>query len=276
MPITYEPKPILWPGEANLRDSLLDNYYKYSDANQNLGKLTPQEQAALSHLDQYLKSGPSEVMTAGRDEILKNLRGEYDPETSAYYKPVVSAIERRRDTGRDRLRRQSQLGGNLSSLARARLESDSDIAYEGEIANLLMGLQQRERDKMFQSIPYAASYGEYEEKRPLMKADAARTIGSIPRDLETRSLDMGSNMLMGYKPTYYNPMDFMDYRPDMIELQQSQLDKERKKSLGQLIGTGGGAALSIGAAPFTGGASLAYLPTAMSAGGQMGGYFGGM
>ena len=205
------PTPITWPSETELRDQLLAYIKKYGDANENLGNLTPQEQSALSFLDQYLQGGSSQVMTAGKEEILKNLRGEYNPETSAYYKPIISTIEQRRDLARDRLRRQMQLGGNLSSLARARLEGENDITYEGEIANLMLNLQENERNRMFSSIPYAMSYGEYEEKTPLMKAGAARNIGSIPRDLESGAINTGMSMLTGYQPSYYFPMYIPDY-----------------------------------------------------------------
>jgi len=206
-----EPRPIGEDWQTELRDQLLAYIKKYGDANENLGNLTPQEQSALSFLDQYLQGGSSQVMTAGKEEILKNLRGEYNPETSAYYKPIISTIEQRRDLARDRLRRQMQLGGNLSSLARARLEGENDITYEGEIANLMLNLQENERNRMFSSIPYAMSYGEYEEKTPLMKAGAARTIGSIPRDLETGAINKGMSMLTGYQPSYYFPMYIPNY-----------------------------------------------------------------
>lgn len=256
---TVEPVPLMWPGEGDLRDRLLSYTKKYGDANKNLENLTPQEKEALGFLDLYGDATPggSPYNEAAGQEILKTLRGGYDPQSSDFYAPVVRGIEQRRDQAQDRLRRSFQIGGNLSSLSRARAEAMSDTEYEGQIAQMMLGLQENERGRMLSVIPGAMNLGEYVEEGPLRKAQAYREIGSIPRDLETQSVELGQGILTGYRPTYYNPMDF------------SYMDASKsKKNLG--AGIGGLAGGALGA--FMGGPAGAAAGYSM--GSSLGGYFG--
>ena len=257
-----EAKPILFPGEADLRDNLLSYVKKYSDARSNTGeKLTPQEQAALSFLEQYQIGGDSEYGKAAGDEILKTLRGEYNPETSAYYAPVIKGIEQRRDQARDTLRRSFNLGGNLSSLSRARAEADNNTSYEAQIAQIMLGLQQDERNRMLGIIPQALQYGQYVEEGPLRKARAS-TEFDIPRQLETGAINTGTGILTGYKPSYYfEPTD--DYLNKILG-STSKSKGLGAAGIGSLIGAGIGTIVAPGAGTLTG-AQL---------GGQLGGYFG--
>lgn len=258
MPGLFEPKAITWPGETDLRDNLLSYIKKYSDAGKNTGEnLTPYERTALEQLGLYTGGGASPTSQAAEAEMLKTLRGEYNPETSAYYRPVIQGIEARRDAARDRLRRSSQLGGNLTSLSRVTAEANSDTEYEAQIAQMMLGLQQDERNRMLGVIPQALQYGQYVEEGPLRKAEANRTIGSIPRDLETGAINTGSGILTNYKPSYYfEPTD--DY--------MNQVTKKSKFNWGGLAGAGLGL-LATGGNPS--GATAGY-----QAGSAFQGYFG--
>lgn len=200
------PKMIEWPGEGELREKVLNYVRKYGDIDKASQSLTPAEQEALKYLGYYTEGQAGPTYAAGEQEILKTLAGEYDPTTSPYYEPTLKAIEQRRDTARDRLRRGYNLGGNLSSLARARAESESDISYEGQISDMLMGLQERERERRLGVLPQAAAYGQYTEESPLRRAEALLSVGNIPRQLETGAINMGQQTLTGYRPTYYWPM----------------------------------------------------------------------
>lgn len=199
------PQPLMWPGEAGLRDDLLGYVNKYYDANENMKNLTPYEEQALGYLEEYNMGGPSRINQMSEQEMIKTLSDGYDPATSPYYAPVIAGIEQRRDQARDRLRRSSQIGGNLTSLSRVRAESDSDTNYEAMIAEMMLNLQSQERQNKLSVLPQAMKYGEYVEETPLRKADATRTIGSIPRDLEDKAIGVGKDMLLNYQPSYYYP-----------------------------------------------------------------------
>lgn len=258
---TYEPVPLMWPGEAELRDRLLDYTKKYGDANANLNNLTPQERQALEFLDVYGEGTPggSPYNMAAGGELLRTLSGAYDPESSAYYKPVISGIEQRRDQAVATNRRGYQLGGNLSSLARARADAETGTSYDAQIAEMMLGLQERERGRMLSAVPAALNLGQYVEEGPLRKAEAFRSVGSIPRDLESNAINLGQGILTNYSPTYYNPLNYMQ-----LNNRKSQLGS----GLGGALGAGIGAA--FGGPP---GAAVGY-----AAGGSLGsglsGYFG--
>lgn len=63
-----------------------------------------------------------------------------------------------------------------------------------------------------------------------------------------------------------------EYQAAMAQYQQDLKDYNSKAGWGGSLGSLAGAALAIGAAPFTGGASLAFLPAAASLGGGIGSF----
>ena len=79
---------------------------------------------------------------------------------------------------------------------------------------------------------------------------------------------MRSNQQGSLDQSYNEQVAMANYMNEMEKYKQ-------KGAAGSLFGTIGGGALSLAAAPFTGGASLAYLPLAASAGGTLGGLFSG-
>lgn len=257
MPNLFEPKPITWPGEEKLRGDLLGYINKYKDANKNMENLTPYESQALEFLQQYLDNDQiAPTITAGESEVMKTLMGDYDPESSAYYKPLISGIEQKKQQAISKSNRASQLGGNLTSLSRLRAGNELETSYDAETANLLMGLQERERGRRLEVLNPALQYGQYVNEGPLRKAEAARTVGSIPRDLETGAINLGSGILTNYRPTYY-----MDPTDEYLKMLSGKGGSGWGRALGSIAGGVGGAMI--------GG------PTGGALGASLGGYFGG-
>lgn len=250
--VEVQPKALMWPGEADLRERLLGYSKKYGDANTNLNYLTPQEREALSFLEMYgdQPAGSSRLLSAIQDDLLGGFESGFDPAASPYFAPAVRGIEQRRGEAVARNRRDYQLGGNLSSLARARADADIDTNYEAQIADLMLGLSEREKAR---AIPTALNLGQYVEESPLRKAEAFRNIGSIPRDLESNAVNVGSGILTNYRPTYYNPLNFQYFKPTQAEKLFSAV--------------GGAAGFAFGGPQ---GAQAG-----MQIGNQLGGYFGG-
>lgn len=153
--------------------------------------LSPFEGRGLNEfLTQYLNApGVTPNLAASQDMLGKTLTGGFDPGTSQYYQALRDEAQRNRglaikDTNAD-------LGGRGKFFSSEALNKYGDINANTQIGldKTMAELADRERNRQFQAVPLAANLEQYLSGIPLQKAQAATTIGSIPRMLEQQDLE---------------------------------------------------------------------------------------
>jgi len=145
---------------------------------------TEQEKESLDYLKKYTEAAPSEGMNLAGEELKKTLTEQYDPTTSGYYQAVKAESARNLAQSHQQISDQAAGGGRYWS--GARLAEQGDASTDSAIAmnKLLYGMQEDERGRRLQAAPLAAQIGQYEEQRPLNKAQALQQFGGLERTLD--------------------------------------------------------------------------------------------
>lgn len=231
-------------------------------------KVKPMKIAGMTDIEKYGQSLLSdyvrddsmpEAYTAGLNEILATLSGNYDPSQGDYYKGVSSEAERLRQSGISGIRRRSQLGGSLFSTPSARTEAE----YSGQIDESLMQelgrLTEAERNKKLNAAGAALSYAGFEQDSDLKKLNAIGTFGSLPRQLEQAKYTAEYNAKTLFPYQYQAPIAQMILQDPAYYYQPESQDEGAGGLFGGLgmFGLGLSSVIKLAMAPSTGGASLA-------------------
>ena len=145
-------------------------------------------------LDQFLTQylGAPD-MSAGLGDVQsllgKTISGGFDPGTSEYYRALRDASAYNRTKAIDQTN--ADLGGRGKFFSSEAVNKYGDInAQTANALNLSMAdLANKERERSMAAVQPAVGLEQYLTGRPLQKASAATTIGSLPRTLEQNDLE---------------------------------------------------------------------------------------
>ncbi len=179
-----EAEPLIPDWQMDLRKGLPGEFDK-------LRGFSPLEKRGESLMMDILGSPglmDSEIGGATSAQILKTLRGEYDPYTSEYYKSLRRGIEREGDVSRGRISRSAQKAGMLQSTPRLMREARLEDEMVGAKGDILAKLFESERGRAISTLDPAMRFMELGETQPLRRAGAAYTYGGLPRSIEEKIL----------------------------------------------------------------------------------------
>lgn len=152
------------------------------------------EQQGLGFLQQYLNqpnTGP--VYQAGATNLVNTLAGNFDPNTSQYYKALNDTMQFNRGRAVDQTNADLASQNRFFSSQRERTIGDVN-AQTANASNTILGdLTNKERDRATDLIPTALSYDQYGQNASLDKAKAGATLGSAPRLLAQADLESQYN-----------------------------------------------------------------------------------
>lgn len=155
--------------------------------------ITGAEQASQGFLGQFLDSSIGDIFGAGKQNIIQTLSGGFDPVTSDYYKGLRNEALRTRDEAIDAGNRAAAAGGSFYTDSRQRNTSDIAGRTSNFLTQTLGDLFNKERDRAQSALQLVPSLSTYETEFPLRKAQAASTIGSVPRLIEQAALERNYN-----------------------------------------------------------------------------------
>lgn len=139
-----------------------------------------------TYLDQPMYN---DSFKAARDTTLGTLDGSYDPRTSPYYKSMKDQIMRDQKEASDAvMHRQAQTGMLHSDPTGIQMRKLAENT-SGQLATLLGGLYENDRNRQMKAIPYATALGTLEDQIPLNRVQAAETLGAMPQQQEQSTLD---------------------------------------------------------------------------------------
>ena len=171
-------------------------------------EMSPFEGAGLGFLTQFLQQPMSESFTAGKGELLKTLGGEYDPVNSPFFKSMRNQAMLNQQDAIDATNRQAAAGGNFYSDARVRdIGKDITGRTATYLDSILGGMFEDERNRMTDASKLALPYAEAEQGFALDKANAAVTIGSLPRILQQSALERNYNEFTRQRDEMKMPVD---------------------------------------------------------------------
>ncbi len=233
----------------------------------------PLQDVLQNSLTSYANRGNNQLTDAAGGELFKTLTGGYDPSTSEYYKATRNAMRSQVNEGLNQLKRNAQLGGMLYSTP----TQDAEAKYLSNATNNLNGilgqLALTERQNRLNAVPAAMQVGNYQANQPLQTANAIGQYGSLLQSINQQPLDWQYQQYqdaMNYPYQYQLPIAQALANPSMYDWQYPVYQTTTKNGNGGILGQALGMGAAVGLAPFTGGASLAYLPAAMSVGGGIG------
>lgn len=155
-----------------------------------IAELSPLEQKTLSMIEARMDKGIEypQIYQTGREELMKTMRGEYDPAESQLYAGFRAASEMEEKEALGELARRSQLGGMLYSEPTQRAMGETMQRYSAGRQQMLGGLTEAERARQYGSIMPAMAAGQYEIERPLAlemeNIGLGMGYGSRPREIE--------------------------------------------------------------------------------------------
>lgn len=172
------------PEEREMYQYLLDLMQRKPNLpTKEVAGMTPTEIYGQTLLEDYSKSGYPLPYITGLSELLKTIKGGYDPATSKFYKSMRKEITSTTDEAQNRLSRTMQKrGASAQGVPRAAIKLEEGRA--SDIDTLLGSLTETERDRIFQAIPILANYSELAEQMPLRRLGAIQQFGALPREIE--------------------------------------------------------------------------------------------
>jgi hypothetical protein len=144
---------------------------------------TDQEKQSLDFLKGYVDQGDSENTKLANEEVRKTMTDQYDPTSSGYYQAVKAESAKNLADVQENISDQAAGGGRY--WGGARLKEQGTASNDAAIAmnKLLYGMQETERGRRLATAPLAAQLGERAEQKPLEKATALQSLGSLERTL---------------------------------------------------------------------------------------------
>ena len=135
------------------------------------------------------------------EQLMKTLKGEYDPYTSPYYGSLRRGLEKEADVSRAQIRRSAQKAGMLQATPRLMKEARLEDLLLGAKGDVLSKLFEREREMSLGAVTPAMSMMELGETQPLRRIQAAYGYGGLPRSIEEKIL-AGKTGVAGMQTPY--------------------------------------------------------------------------
>jgi len=212
-----KPKLLETPWQKEIRNWMLKwintPYQPYGG--ETVAPMSGLEQTAYSRLQALL--GDTGLYDLAKGEIGKTLGGGYDAYKSPYYRSLREGALREEQESINRLRRRALKGGTLYGTPSAMQEATLRARTSTGLAQILGGLQERERGRMVSELGMIPSI----QQIPYTQAAYGFRYGALPRMLEQAKLDkqmeewlrsqswpytMQSSLastLLGYAPWHY-------------------------------------------------------------------------
>lgn len=181
-------------------DQFLANYVSQYGGQYQPGKAYGgQRTAPLSRfegrgLDEFLMNylnapGVSSELGDVRGLLQKTVTGGFDPGTSDYYQAFRGEAGLNQKRAIDALN--AELGSRNKFFSSEAVQKTGDITEATSIAlnKAMAELADRERGRSLQAAPLAANLEDFISKIPLQKAQAATSVGALPRLLEQNDLE---------------------------------------------------------------------------------------
>lgn len=145
-------------------------------------------------LDQFLtqflnQPDASSQTTDVRNLLNKTITGGFDPGTSPYYQALRDTAEYNRKGAIDEQRAGAGARGKFFSQGALNKEGDINAQTKLGLNNSMLEFANNERDRQTSAVGPALNLEQYLQRLPLAKADAATTIGALPRELEQAYLE---------------------------------------------------------------------------------------
>lgn len=143
------------------------------------------EKSGQNFLNQYLNSpntGPLYDLAKG--EITKTLSGGYDPYTSPEYSAMKKGANLDLQEQIDAARRSQGARGSFFQSTGIQEENKLRQKTLNYLDQVLGNMSMQERQNKLNAVPTAINLESYANNQPLAKAQAASTLGSLPRLIE--------------------------------------------------------------------------------------------
>ncbi len=189
--LTTEDEPEEVKAEPMLPDWLMDLRKNLPAEFEKLRGLSPLETTGGALLTQLLGQPVGAETGLGgavSEQLLKTLKGEYDPYTSPYYGSLRRGIEKEGEVGRAQIRRSAQKAGMLQATPRLMKEARLEDLMLGAKGDVLARLFETERGRGLEAVRPAMEMMELGETQPLRRISAAYGYGGLPRSIEEKIL----------------------------------------------------------------------------------------
>lgn len=158
--------------------------------------MTGIEKFGQTLLGEYAQTGMPKGFEEAFAEIMKTIKGGYDPRTSELYKGFRVGSLEEEESAINKLRRGQQLRGAFTGTPGAGMEAKERRRFAGERTQLLGELTEAERNRIMAMIPELFRYGAAEEMVPQARLGAIGQYGGLPRGIETRRAETLYDQLM--------------------------------------------------------------------------------
>ncbi len=156
--------------------------------------MSPLETQGQSWLSKYMgQEGPGKGYQLALDEYQKTLTGGYDPFTSPFYQATRTGAGYELESSIDKMRRGQAARGAYFTDTAMREENVLRKESTNFLTRLLGELQEKERARRTQVMPFGMELEKYKTGLPLEKAKAGITLGTVPRMIEQADLEARYN-----------------------------------------------------------------------------------
>lgn len=156
--------------------------------------MAPGEIAGQSWLADYLSqpnTGP--LYDLAKNEITKTLTDKYNPYTSPEYNAFKTGANLNLQDQLTAARRSQGARGSFFQSTGLQEENKLRQTSNNYLDQLLSSMSMQERQNKLNAVPTAMNLESYAKNIPLQKAQAATTIGSLPRIIEQADLEAKYN-----------------------------------------------------------------------------------
>lgn len=182
--------------------------------------MTGIEKFGQTLLGDYAQAGMPKGYEEAFAEIMKTIKGGYDPRTSLLYKGFRQGSLEEEEQGVSKLRRGQQIRGAFTGTPGAGQEAGLRRSFAGERTELLGALTEKERNRIMAMIPELFRYGGAEEMVPQARLSAISQYGGKPREIETQRAmslydQLMKTVMFPYTAQSSLAMALMSQRPEL-------------------------------------------------------------
>lgn len=181
--------------DAFLADFVMKNGSNYEPMKQFGGKFTApmgglEKSGIETFLPQFLNQPDVSSNTQdARDLLNRTVKGGFNPGSDPYYQALRTEAHYNRKRAVDQSRANMGARGRFFSSEAMREEGDINAQTSNHLQTILAELGDKERTRSMQAVAPSLALEESIGQVPLRKAEAATSIGSLPRILEQADLE---------------------------------------------------------------------------------------